>query len=295
MMVLILQSVLLSHDAPHFSNAGVYIYIISHSGSSLWLQLLAFSLSLMPMTFDGKHSLEAARAAALAAHSAAGLASAAGLRTAARLLRSSEALARAAIAALQDPASQRDDIPHAHGGATGRGGAASAGQGAPLRTPGASPASRPRRRRHKKKDAEKDQNMDACAEVLPLVTLDDAVPKLSADASVFVPGAKPQRVLVARGSRERTPPPRSQSTPAPSSSSVGSSAAPLVDSSIVVGSVVIFCSLVSRAELVGMAGTVLSFDAASSRYAVKVDSTGECVRVLLKNLKPSLLAASVVA
>ena len=296
MLVLLFQSLLSSHDAPHFSNAGVYIYIVSHSGSSLWLQLLAFSLSLMPLTFDGKHSLEAARAAALAAHSDAGLASAAGLRTAARLLRSSKALARAAIAALQDSASQREDIPHAHGGgATGRGGAASAGHGAPLRTPGASPASRPRRRRHKKKDAEKDQNMDACAEVLPLVTLDDAVPKLSADASVFVPGAKPQRVLVARGSRERTPPPRSQSTPAPSSSSMGSSAAPPVDSSIVVGSVVIFCSLVSRAELVGMAGTVLSFDAASSRYAVKVDSTGECVRVLLKNLKPSLLAASMVA
>ena len=43
---------------------------------------------------------EAARAAALASHSAASLAAAAGFREAARLLRSSEALARAATAAL---------------------------------------------------------------------------------------------------------------------------------------------------------------------------------------------------
>ena len=71
-------------------------------------------------------------------------------------------------------------------------------------------------------------------------------------------------------------------------------AAPGADSSIVVGSAVIFCDLVSRVELVGMVGTVLSFDAASLRYAVKVDSTGECVRVLMKNLKPSLFVASAV-
>ena len=46
------------------------------------------------------HQVEAARAAALAAHSAAGLADAAALREAARLLRSAEALARAAVAVL---------------------------------------------------------------------------------------------------------------------------------------------------------------------------------------------------
>jgi hypothetical protein len=84
------------------------------------------SLGLMPMAFVGSHSLEAARAAALASHSAAGLASSAGLRTAARLLRSSEALARAAVAAIQDAASKRDDAPVWHG--------------ASQRAPGASPA-----------------------------------------------------------------------------------------------------------------------------------------------------------
>ena len=247
------------------------------------------------MAFEGKHSLEAARAAALAAHSAAGLASAAGLRTAARLLRSSEALARSAIAALQEAASQRDGSSLAQGGgAPRRGGAASAGHVAPLRTLGASPASRPRRRRHKKKDVVKDQNMDACDEVLPLVPLGDAAPKLSADASVFVPSVKPQRVLVARGSRERTPPPRQPSTSAHSSTSVDLPAAPGADSCLAVGTAVAFSSLISRAELEGLTGTVISFDAGSSRYAVKVDSTGECVRVLLKNLKPIFLVAGLV-
>ncbi len=56
---------------------------------------------LMPTAREHSSCLEASRAAALAAHSAAGLAAAAGLREAARLLRSCEALARAATAALQ--------------------------------------------------------------------------------------------------------------------------------------------------------------------------------------------------
>ena len=54
----------------------------------------------MAATSGPLHCLEASRATALAAHSAASLAAAAGLREAARLLRSSEALARAATAAL---------------------------------------------------------------------------------------------------------------------------------------------------------------------------------------------------
>ena len=136
--------------------------------------------------------------------------------------------------------------------------------------------------------------MDACDEVLPLVPPGDAAPKLSAAASVFVPSARPQRVLAARGSRERTPPPRRSATSAPSSTSVDLPAAPGADSSLVVGSAVTFSGLVSRAELVGLAGTVLSFDAGSLRYAVKVDSTGECVRVLMKNLKPILPVAGLV-
>jgi hypothetical protein len=40
-----------------------------------------------------------------------------------------------------------------------------------------------------------------------------------------------------------------------------------------------------------MVGTVLSFDAATWHHAIKVDSTGDCVK-LMKNLKPSLLVAN---
>ena len=53
-----------------------------------------------PATCAQANCTEAARAAALASHSAASLAGAAGFREAARLLRSAEALARAATAAL---------------------------------------------------------------------------------------------------------------------------------------------------------------------------------------------------
>ena len=37
-----------------------------------------------------------------------------------------------------------------------------------------------------------------------------------------------------------------------------------------------------------MAGIVLSFDEVTARYAIKLEATGESVRVLAKNLKPSI-------
>ena len=83
-------------------------------------------------------------------------------------------------------------------------------------------------------------------------------------------------------------------TSAHSSTSVDLPAALGADASFAVGTAVAFSGLVSRAELEGLTGTVLSFDAGSLRYAVKVDSTGDCVRVLLKNLKPILLVAGLV-
>ena len=91
----------------------------SRFGSSLWLSVpgsLSSSLAPMPTpaTSAQSYCTEAARAAALASHSAASLAVAAGFREAARLLRSSEALARAATAALLA-------IPRRAGGASGGG------------------------------------------------------------------------------------------------------------------------------------------------------------------------------
>ena len=64
------------------------------------LRVLLFVIMPTPATSAQSHCTEAARAAALASHSAASLSAAAGFREAARLLRSSEALARAATAAL---------------------------------------------------------------------------------------------------------------------------------------------------------------------------------------------------
>jgi hypothetical protein len=250
-----------------------------------------FSSSLMPMAFDGSHSLEAARAAALAAHSAAGLASSAGLREAARLLRSSEALARAAVAAIQANAPKRDGPAAAQrdvASPSPGGGAAPAGHVATPRAAGTSPASRPRRRRRKKKVTDKNEVMECGSEVVPTAPC-VAAPALSADATVFVPAARPTRVLAAHSSRERTPP---RSSSRPSLTTACSSLAPCADSpELSVGCLVILTALVSRAELVGMAATVLSFDEATCRYAIKMDATGETVRVLAKNLKPSIVGA----
>jgi hypothetical protein len=241
------------------------------------------------MAFDGSHSLEAARAAALAAHSAAGLASSAGLREAARLLRSSEALARAAVAAIQAKAPQRDGSPGPQGrGASPPpgGGAAPAGQGVSQRATGTSPASRPRRRRRKKKVADEIQNMDASSEVLSAATLGVAAPVLPADAPVFGPAARPPRVLKAHSARERTPP-RASSRPS-LTPACSSPADPAGSRDISAGCRVILAGLASRIELVGMAGIVLSFDEVTARYAIKVEATGESVKVLAKNLKPSI-------
>ena len=228
------------------------------------------------MTFVGSHSLEAARAAALASHSAAGLASSAGLRTAARLLRSSEALARAAVAAIQDAGSRRDSAsPASQGASPSGGGPGPAGNGAP-RAPGALPA-RPPRRRRKKKVAEKDENMGVDIEGAS-ARLEPLVGALSADAAVFVPAALSPRVLC----------PAPRASLAHSSSAACSSTASIADLlDFAVGSAVVFTGLVSRPDLVDKGGTVISFDMGASRYAVRVLDTGESVKVLAKNLKMS--------
>ena len=67
-----------------------------------------------------------------------------------------------------------------------------------------------------------------------------------------------------------------------------SPAVPAESRDISIGCRVILAGLVSRTELVGMAGIVLSFDEVTARYAIKVEATGESVKVLAKNLKPSI-------
>ena len=160
----------------------------------MWLKfdVCRFStISLMPMAPVGPQ-IEASRAVALAAHSAAGLSASAGAREAARLLRSAEALARAATAsllALGPPAHCRS------------GDEAAAGPAAPLR--------RRQRPRRKMKNPEEDTGVSAAARVLePLqatgrgpspVTASPAPPLAQAHVAATA------RRLTAQASRERSP------------------------------------------------------------------------------------------
>ena len=228
-----------------------------------------------PATSAQSNCTEAARAAALASHSAASMAAAAGFREVARLLRSSEALARAATAALLA-------LPRLDAGApTGVAG-------------GAATAKRKKRRSKKKKD--QDVAMDGVvsgSEVLPpaagvgVAGVASSPSTLSPAAEEFVPG-KPTRVLAARPSRERSPHGARATPPSASPSASSQHGSAHGSAEFTVGQAVLLVDLVSRADLVGKCGVVKSFDSASSRYAVCLDATGEHVKVLESNLRPSL-------
>ena len=224
----------------------------------------------MPKSDGRSVCLEAARAAALAAHSAAGLATAAGLREAARLLRSSEAMARAAAAVL---------TPSISGPTTSR----PAGQ-ADDATAGAAPVpARTRRRGKKKKTTQVEAALECSgvAEVLLVGGGPVASPApLSADALEF----KPARVLKPQTSRERSPrrgPDSALSSP-PSATTAGSASG---TTRFVVNQPVALTGLVSRPDLEGLRAVVLSIGSAAERYAVKVDTTNECVRVRETSLR----------
>ena len=208
-----------------------------------------------------KSVLEAARATALAAHCAAGLAASAGLRPAERLLRTAEALSRSAIAALTCPSPQP-----------------------PATAVPAAPLAGARRRRNKKQKEEMNvstmpldvQQSPTVAESVSEVAATAAPSSLSKDATVFVPG-KP-RILKPRTSRERSP--RRCSS---ASALVGMATGPASDGLFVVGQTVVLGGLESRPELSGSV-TILSYDSVAGRYAVTVDATGEKIKVKEVNL-----------
>lgn len=225
---------------------------------------------------------EAARATALASHSAASLAAAAGFREAARLLRSSEALARAATAALLA-------LPRSVAPTPGSGNGAAGGD----------VKEKAKRKRSNKKQKDKKAEMEGVIfgpELPPpAVGVPEAVPAaaaastLSPGAADFVPG-KATRVLVPRTSRERSPhrarvqasaSPSAPSTHVPASASAGAA-------TFAEGQAVVLVGLVSRADLVGRCGVVKSFDSTSLRYAVCIDASSEMVRVLEGNLQASI-------
>ena len=207
----------------------------------------------------------------LVAHAAAGLCTVARCVAAARLLRSAEATARAAVALLVAPPAGQPATP------------ASVGPSLPAAPPPAGTRSSRRRLRRKKNNEKADLDSRADAKVAPCVPLVPTAPALSAEAAAVCRGAA-ARVLKAHSSRERSPPPSRTSS---SSAQALPSAAHGVDARLPAGATVTFANLVSRPELVGMAGVVLSFDEATSRYAVKVVGSGESTRVLPRNLTKS--------
>ena len=221
----------------------------------------------------GGHLLEAARAAALAAHSSAGHAATAGRRSAARLLRSAEALARAAVADLQ--AGDR------------------AAAGTPLVAPQraapdsavVAPTARKKRssRKKSKKDTQKDAVMTRVEEAR-ITRPPDVAPAVPVVALAPSPTTAPHgRVLAARPSRERSPH-RKSGVVSHASSTTGASTGVSRPVPFSTGQVVVLRDLVSRPDLAGCRAKVLSFDSAAGRYAVCVDQSGEKLRVREANI-----------
>ena len=100
-----------------------------------------------------------------------------------------------------------------------------------------------------------------------------------------------RRVLAAKSSRERSPrrTPDDSSLPSPSSSPAA--AAPAAGSILAQGRLVTLTRLTSRPELDDVQATVLSFDRAAGRYAVR-HPTGEQMRVRPGNLRQKELATA---
>ena len=207
--------------------------------------------------------IEACRAAALASHSAAGLVTsvrkmagqdAVQFGEVARLLRSSEALARAAVAALMGMASQ-------------------AGANSPVRKDGAEAAGHPagaakaKQRRRKKKGSE--------AEVLPFM---DVAPQMEVETACAVPTqAQTVPALATFGSS------------ASSAALGGAESRPFFP----VGSMVVLHGLASRKDLEGKIGSVIvAPSSAEDRVAIQFPG-GEKVRVKHQNIKPSLFMGGV--
>ena len=235
-----------------------------------------------PATSAQANCTEAARAAALASHSAASLAGAAGFREAARLLRSAEALARAATAALLA-------LPHLGAGS----------QAADHGATGPEPKEKKRRSQKKKTkpsamlvDVNDDGRVQPVADGVLEAAVAAPTPALSPSAAVFVPSTA-TRVLAKQTSRERSPRGlRAAHAPALSSSTASGLTSPVSTGTgtFSVGMAVVLVDLISRLDLSGKSGVVKAFDPTTLRYAVMVDDTGESVRVLAKNMEASIVA-----
>ena len=236
-----------------------------------------------PVAVEVSLCREAARASALAAHSAAGLCASAQLRAAARLLRSAEALSRAAGAAL-------GACVRAQSTTLGAADAPMSGQA----------AGQTRRRRRRKK-AGKNAGSQAAGAALGSQAagadaMDDGKGEVGTSGAfggcassppepLVAVAAKPRRVLAAKTSRERSPRRVADQFHSPSTSTNTGAMASAADDVFTKGSIVMLSGLASRPELNGVQATVLSFDDVGGRYAVKL-STGDDIRVRAANMEP---------
>ena len=227
-----------------------------------------------------KSVIEAARATALAAHCAAGLAASARLRQAERLLRAAEALSRSAVAALTYPSLPSPAVA-----------AEPAGSAAAL-------SARARRRHSKREKGKMGASSMPVDVVKPVAAMDGisvaavlpAAPPLESPAAVSaVVADPPRRALKATTSRERSP--RRISSPSASSTSAPVGAAPGSASMglFAVGQTAVLEGLASRPKLTGSV-SILSYDAVVGRYGVSVDATGEKIKVKEANLRASSCA-----
>ncbi len=221
---------------------------------------------------ERRTAISACRGALQAAHNAANLANIVD-KEAAQMLRTAEGMARSAVSRLEflgrelanKKKKQEKDVKCTDASMEST---AAAAESAPL------PAPRPRASRRRR-------GRGAREAVPPPAATEPVLPQ---DA---VAGAPPSgRALRPQISRERSP--RRESSPTSSSAASGPRHAP---GGFRVGQTVVFCGLTSRPELVGVLATVVSIDKDAERVAVKVDSTGECVRVKPCNIKLTIFGA----
>ena len=218
----------------------------------------------VPAAAARRTAIAAVRGALQTTHSAANLVNSVD-KEAARMLRTAEGLARSAVARLEFLAreatikkqQQEKEV--------------KTGKDAAMADATAGASARPRRRGRRSQRA---SVSTAAPAAMPLA--DAASPPLAAAAQ----GCAPRRTLKPQSSRERSP--RREASPS-RASSIAATQPGL--GGLVVGQPVVLSGLTSRSDLHGSLGTVMSFDVAAGRVAVKVSASGECIKVKPCNLE----------
>ena len=223
-----------------------------------------------------EYCVESCRGSSLASHTAASLVFSAKKKApefaeefteAARLLRLCESLARTATALLVSCSTTRGGAP------------SEASRGASLSEPVAradADSAGPAQKEKKKKKKRNKKNKDSSApEVLPYDEVDAKMEVDGRPGPYFRPGAAAHMCHAA------------MSPASPSLGHVSHDDHP-ESSRFPVGAQVFLTGLSSRADLVGKPAAVLSWNAASARYAVKLTASGESILVRPCNMQPSI-------